>query len=71
MPKKRPRGGQKKPAPLRKDERLELRMSAAEKQGFAEAAQLAGLPLSGWIRLRLRSAAKAELESENRQVPFI
>jgi len=71
MATKRRRGGQKKPAAIRKDERMELRMSAAEKQGFSEAAVLAGLPLSAWIRIRLRTAAKTELEHEKRPVPFL
>lgn len=69
MTTKRRRGAPKIANALRKDERLELRMNASEKQAFLDAAELAGLGLSAWIRVRLRAAARAELEHEKRRVP--
>jgi len=46
-------------------------MEIKEKQGFREAADIAGITLSAWIRERLRTAAKQELEREGREVPFL
>jgi uncharacterized protein (DUF1778 family) len=54
-----------------KAESYELRLSAAEKQAFREAAAIAGLPMAGWVRERLRRAAWRELEEANRSIPFI
>jgi len=54
-----------------KEERVYVRLTESEKQGFQTAASLAGLPLSAWIRERLRLAAIRDLESAGRQVPFI
>jgi hypothetical protein len=50
---------------------VEVRMSPAEKQAFREAAELAGIPLSAWIRERLRWAAIRELENASREIPFL
>jgi hypothetical protein len=54
-----------------KSKSLLLRLSPAEKDGFSEAAALAGLPLAVWMRERLRTAARSELETANLAVPFI
>lgn len=54
-----------------RDDRLELRLGGAEKQAFKEAADLAGVPLSSWIRERLRKAARDELTGFGRPVPFL
>ena len=40
---------------------LEVRLTVAEKQAFNEAAEVAGLALSAWVRERLRGAAREEL----------
>jgi hypothetical protein len=48
-----------------------LRMEPREKEGFAEAAALAGVPLAIWMRERLRAAARIELEMVERSVPFL
>jgi predicted DNA binding CopG/RHH family protein len=53
-----------------KSVRLDLRAAEDERLAFKLAADLAGLPLSTWIRERLRKLAAKELESEGRQVPF-
>jgi hypothetical protein len=46
-------------------------MEAREKEGFAAAAELAGAPLSVWMRERLRQAAARELGEAEREVPFL
>lgn len=48
-----------------------IRLSVAEKDGFEQCAELAGIPLSSWVRERLRLAAIRELESAGRRVPFV
>ena len=50
---------------------VEVRMQPEEKTTFQEAAELAGIPLSAWIRERLRKAARIELEDAGRKVAFI
>jgi hypothetical protein len=50
---------------------MDMRLQAAEKEGFRAAAELAGLDLSAWIRERLRQVARKELESAGRAVPFL
>jgi hypothetical protein len=42
-----------------------------EKQAFKDAAVLAGLPVSGWVRLRLREAARKELGESGQAVAFL
>ena len=54
-----------------KAEYLETRLNALEKQAFREAADLAGLDLSAWVRERLRAAARKELEGASRPVAFL
>jgi hypothetical protein len=54
-----------------KTETLQIRLTAEEKQGLMAAAGLAGIPISSWVRERLRLAAIRELESAGRRVPFI
>ncbi len=51
--------------------RLGLRLEPDEKAAFEQAAQLSGLPLSAWIRERLRRSARRELEDANRAIPFL
>lgn len=50
---------------------LQLRLTDEEKQGFQAAASLAGLPLSAWVRERLRLAAIRDLESAGQKIPFV
>jgi hypothetical protein len=54
-----------------KVEHLDIRLETQEKRAFKEAAELAGLALSAWIRERLRRAARKELEGSGRPVPFL
>jgi uncharacterized protein (DUF1778 family) len=64
-------GRPRKPKGAGKEEYLELRLDAAEKQAFWDAANLSGMALSVWVRERLRRAARKELENANRPVPFM
>lgn len=50
---------------------LQIRLSEFEKQGFQEAANLAGISLSSWVRERLRLAAIRDLESAGQKIPFV
>jgi uncharacterized protein (DUF1778 family) len=52
-------------------EYLDIRLLAAEKQAFRDAANLAGLDLSAWVRERLRRLARKELEAAGQSVAFL
>src|SRR4051812_12011157 len=54
-------GRPKKAAGTAKADYIEVRCEETEKQAFRAAAEAVGLPLSGWIRERLRRAARKEL----------
>lgn len=54
-----------------KSDTLQIRLTEAEKAGFLEAAHLAGVPLSSWVRERLRMASIRELEGAGKKVPFV
>ena len=54
-----------------KAEYLEVRLEVAEKEAFKEAADLAGLALSAWVRERLRRVARKELEESGQPVAFL
>jgi hypothetical protein len=54
-----------------RDSAIEIRVIAMERQGFRDAATLGGIPLSAWIRERLRLAAIRELEIAGQCVPFV
>ena len=60
----------KKPEAVKADY-IEVRCEESEKQAFRAAAEAAGLPLSGWIRERLRKIARKELEDMGMPVPFL
>ena len=64
-------GRPKKSAESRKAEYIEVRCEESEKDAFRSAAEAAGLPLSGWIRERLRKAARKELEDMDMPVAFL
>jgi hypothetical protein len=65
------RGRPKKDPARAKGEYLDIRLEAAEKQAFRDAAELAGLDLSAWVRERLRLSARRELEAVGRTVAFL
>ena len=50
---------------------LQVRVTNMEKAAFDEAGQLAGLSMSAWVRERLRKAAREELLSYGKTVPFL
>jgi len=56
---------------MAKAEILQIRLDEAEKRGFQASADLAGIPLSSWVRERLRLAAIRDLESAGQQIPFV
>lgn len=65
------RGRPKKSDDRVKADYLDIRLLAAEKQAFRDAADLAGLDLSAWVRERLRMQARKELEAASRSVAFL
>lgn len=50
---------------------MELRLDTAEKEAFVQAALVAGMSLSGWVRDRLRKASRKELQDMNMPVAFL
>ena len=60
----------KQPSAVKADY-IEVRCEQAEKDAFRAAAEAAGLPLSGWIRERLRRIARKELEDIDMPVAFL
>jgi uncharacterized protein (DUF1778 family) len=56
---------------MMKSESLRIRLGPEEKQAFQDAADLAGMALSAWIRDRLRKAAREELNEAGEQVAFL
>src|SRR5579859_2151338 len=67
----RQRGRPKKDPTRAKGEYLDIRLELAEKQAFRDAAELAGLDLSAWVRERLRAVARKELEGAGLAVAFL
>jgi uncharacterized protein (DUF1778 family) len=56
------KGRPPKAAAKRKTRYLQVRVTDAEKGVFDRAAELAGIDTSAWVRERLRSIAREELE---------
>ena len=54
-----------------KAELMQIRVTAAEKETFADAAALDGKDLSEWVRDRLRRLSRQELEQAGRPVSFL
>lgn len=50
---------------------LQIRVSAAEKTAFADAAALSGESVSVWARAAMRRVAQAELEDKGRPISFL
>lgn len=50
---------------------LDVRLEEAEKQAFKDAATVAGISLSTWVRERLRYAARQELIEIGHPVAFL
>lgn len=60
----------KNPDELRSEDLL-VKLKVDEKEAFKDAAQLAGVPLSVWVRERLRRVAIRELEEAARPIAFL
>ena len=67
----KPKGRPPKRVSETKGEAVLVRLEAGEKQAFQAAAKNAGLSLSSWMRERLRSSARRELEDANMAIPFL
>lgn len=55
---------------MAKSESIKLRLEPEEKEAFQQAAEIAGIALSAWIRERLRRSARVELQDVGRKIPF-
>jgi len=51
-----------------RDKNILIRVSEVEKETFQDAADLAGIPLSAWMRERLRRVAIEELENNKQPI---
>lgn len=56
---------------MQKTDWIKLRLEPAEKQAFEQAAKLAGVGLSAWVRERLRRSAIRELGEAGQQIAFL
>jgi len=64
---KRSRGRPPKDPAETLSERIDIRITSAEKTDFEEAAETAEQSLSVWMRKRLRSAARRELRKAGKR----
>ena len=71
MVKNKKTGRPKSPAAKVKGRYLQVRVAESEKNSFDAAADLAGLPLSSWVRVRLRTLAAKELKEHGRVADFL
>ena len=51
--------------------RFIVRLLSSEREAFQDAADLAGMPLSAWVRNKLRQAAIKELEAQALPIAFL
>ena len=56
---------------MKKDTQLLIRVSESEKEGFERAAEIAGISLSSWSRLVLRTAAIKQLQDAGEKILFL
>lgn len=56
---------------MTKERVLQVRLSQPEKESLDQAAEIAGISLSAWVRERLRSASRTELQASGVGVPFL
>ena len=68
---KRKRGRPSKSPDELRSEDLLVKLQADEKTAFKDAAQIAGIPLSVWVRERLRRIAINELEEAAHPIAFL
>jgi uncharacterized protein (DUF1778 family) len=65
------RGRPPKSSDQKQTEYLDVRLTEVEKKGFKDAADLMGMPLSGWVRLTLRQAATKVLRDAEKPIAFL
>jgi uncharacterized protein (DUF1778 family) len=65
------RGAPRKPTAKAKRDLIQIRVGAAEKAAFEQAAELDGKKLSEWMRDRLRRLSREELQAHGQTVPFL
>jgi uncharacterized protein (DUF1778 family) len=68
---KRKRGRPSKAPDELRNEDLLVKLKADEKEAFKDAADLAGVSLSTWVRERLRQVAIRELQSASQPIAFL
>ena len=68
---KRRRGRPSKSPDDLRNEDLLVKLKADEKEAFKDAADLAGVSLSSWVRERLRRVAIRELEEAAHPIAFL
>ena len=56
---------------MAKSEFLKIRLEPEEKEAFEDAANFAGISLSAWIRERLRTMARKELDEAGEHIAFL
>jgi predicted HicB family RNase H-like nuclease len=54
-----------------RNDKLLVRLEPNEKEAFKDAADLAGISLSSWVRERLRRTAIIELQEAARPIAFL
>ena len=69
--KKKGRGRPLKEQDQLRNESLLVRLETDEKEAFKDAAALAGISLSSWMRERLRRIAIRELQEASRPIAFL
>lgn len=69
--KKKSPGRPRKSSDVAKSESILVRLAPAEKKAFSDAADLSSLPMSSWVRERLRRVALGELKKAGRSVAFL
>jgi uncharacterized protein (DUF1778 family) len=56
---------------VKREDQLVIRLTPEEKEGFEQAANIAGVGLSAWARERLRTAAIQDLQRVGYKIPFL
>lgn len=65
------RGRPPKEADRLRNKPMLIKLESTEKEAFKDAADLAGVPLSTWVRQGLRRLASKELSKASRPVAFL
>ena len=56
---------------MKRENQLNVRVDDDENIAFEEAAEIAGISMSAWVRQQLRLAAMQELSRVGRRAPFL